>query len=198
MNARIAVVRRYWDGFVGPEATVVNHAVTAGTTLIGALAAPAVTRLSRSSTTADEVVSAALAMDLWGGAYVNNTRACARWYERPGQTDADHLRFTALHVHPAVVAWLDRGNGGKVPSWAWAGAHYGFLMAATLFIRRFPDVRRLLGVVLTAAGIALDGALGRSKAAPWFAFTYYPKLLLGHASAALWSDEALDKAGGTE
>jgi hypothetical protein len=34
-------------------------------------------------------------------------------------------------------------------------------------------------------------ALGPSRTAPWFAPVYYAKLLLGHASAALWPDNAL-------
>ncbi len=112
--------------------------------------------------------------------------------ERPGQGDAAHLAFAALHVHPAAVAWLDVGAGPrKVPGPAWAAAHYAYLVAATVVVRRFPSRRRPLGVVLTAGGLALDGLLGPSSCAPWFAWTYYPKLLLGHAGASLWSDDAL-------
>ncbi|MEN5076123.1 hypothetical protein ABE437_20070, partial [Isoptericola cucumis] len=137
-------------------------------------------------------VACALATDLAGGAYVNNTLACARWYERPGQGDGTHLAFAALHVHPAAVAWLDAGAGGRrVPGPAWAAAHYAYLMAATVVVRRSGVRRRALGVVLTAGGLVLDGLLGPSERAPWFAWTYYPKLLLGHAGASLWSDDAL-------
>lgn len=41
-------------------------------------------------------------------------------------------------------------------------------------------------------GLVLDGALGPTRTAPWLAWTYYPKLLLGHAGAVLWRDDDLD------
>jgi ipoprotein LpqH len=97
--------------------------------------------------------------------WANNTKACARWHERPGQTDADHLKFAALHVHPAVLAWADRAEERRVPGWVWAAAHYGYLMASTVAIRRIPRRRRLLGAALTAGGVLLDAALGPSRAA---------------------------------
>ena len=188
-----ATLRRAWGEFVGPEATSTNHVLTAVTTAAGAVAASLVAR-ARGVGPARTVTACLLAVDLWGGAYVNNTRACARWYERPGQGAAAHYGFAALHVHPAAVAWLDTGAAGarrRVSPAAWAGAQYAYLMAATVVVRRNPARRRVLGVALTAGGLALDAALGPSRAAPWFAWTYYPKLLLGHASAALWSDEDL-------
>jgi len=188
-----ATLRRAWGEFVGPEATPANHALTAATTAVGAMAAPLVAR-SRGAGRARVVAACLLAIDLSGGAYVNNTRACARWYERPGQGAAAHYGFAALHVHPAAVAWLDTGVAGsrrRVPPVAWAAAQYAYLMAATVVVRRYPARRRALGVALTAGGLALDAVLGPSRVAPWFAWTYYPKLLLGHASAALWSDEDL-------
>ncbi|WP_402375921.1 hypothetical protein [Isoptericola rhizosphaerae] len=183
-------VRRFWAELVGPEATPVDHALTVATTVAGAVVAPLVARRAGAGR-AGAVAACLLAVDLSGGAYVNNTRACARWYERPGQGEADHLTFAALHVHPAVVAWIDRGIGRRVPGVTWAAAHYAYLMGSTAVIRRFPARRRPLGVALTVGGLALDAALGPSARAPWFAWTYYPKLLLGHAAAALWSDEDL-------
>jgi hypothetical protein len=189
-----STLRHAWGEFVGPEATPANHVLTALTTLVGAVAAPAVAR-ARGAGPRRAVAACLLAIDLAGGAYVNNTRACARWYERPGQGDGTHDAFAALHVHPAAVAWLDAGTAGhggrrEHPA-AWAAAQYGYLMAATVVVRRNPARRRVLGVALTAGGLVLDAALGPSRVAPWFAWTYYPKLVLGHASAALWSDEDL-------
>lgn len=186
-------MRRAWDGFVGPEATPVNHVLSALTAAAGAWAAPVVAR-RHGADRARTVTACLLAVDLCGGAYVNNTRACARWYERPGQGDSEHLAFAAWHVHPVAVAWLDRGTGRRVPGVAWAAAHYAYLMGATAVVRRFPLRRRLLGVALSLGGLALDAALGPSARAPWFAWTYYPKLLLGHAAASLWSDEDLRAA----
>jgi hypothetical protein len=34
----------------------------------------------------------------------NNAKACARSYARPSQTDADYLKFAAMHIHPGVLA----------------------------------------------------------------------------------------------
>jgi hypothetical protein len=190
-----AKMRRAWGEFVGPEATPVNHVVTAAATVAGAVVAPLVAR-RRGAGAARAATACLLAVDLAGGAYVNNTRACARWYERPGQGEAEHLTFAALHVHPAAVAWLDRGDarGRRVPGPVWAAAHYAYLMGATVALRRLPSRRRPLGFALTVGGLALDVALGPSRAAPWFAWTYYPKLLMGHAAAALWSDDDLESA----
>ncbi|MGC5615144.1 hypothetical protein [Georgenia sp. Z1491] len=184
------MIREAWGRFVGPEATRLDHALTATTTAGGALMAAAVAR-GRGGGRAATAASAVLAADLVGGAYVNNTLACSRWYARPGQGDREHLTFAAWHVHPALVAWLDRGRSGPVPGPLWAALHHGYLMGATLAIRRFPRRRRTLGVALTAGGLALDQAIGRSRLVPWFAWTYYPKLLMGHAAAALWSDRRL-------
>ena len=191
MSGKRARLRRAWDEFVGPEARPVDHVLTVATTVAGAVVAPLVAR-RRGAGPGRAAAASALATDLAGGVYVNNTLACARWYERPGQGDAAHLAFAALHVHPAAVAWLDAGAGArKVPGPAWAAAHYAYLVAATVVLRRNGARRRPLGVVLTAGGLVLDGLLGPSARAPWFAWTYYPKLLLGHAGASLWSDDAL-------
>lgn len=195
MTGAKAALRRAWGEFVGPEATRTNHVLTALTTAAGAVAAPVAAR-ARGAGAGRAAIACLLAVDLAGGVYVNNTRACARWYERPGQGNADHYSFAALHVHPAAVARLDSGlpgggAGRRVRPAAWAAAQYAYMAAATVLIRRHPAQRRALGVALTAGGLLLDGLLGPSRTAPWFAWTYYPKLLMGHAGAALWSDEEL-------
>jgi hypothetical protein len=128
------------------------------------------------------------AVDLWGGAWANNTLACARWYERPGQTDADHLRFAAAHLHPLVLAGIEGGGGSRLRR---AGLHYAYLLGATWVIRRAGRHRRVLGVACTVGGVTLDRVLGPSAAAPWFGPVFYAKLLLGHAAAALWPDSAI-------
>lgn len=180
-------IRTQWHDFVGPEATRTDNTVTLTLAAVGGLAAH---RLSRHDlSTGDELVLDGLAGDLWGGAWANNSRACARWYERPGQTDRDHLKFAVLHLHPVAYAWIDRHD--RATPVVWAAAHYGYLLAATLLIRSRPRHRRLLGVLTTAGGVALDRALGPSSAAPWFAPVFYAKLLLGHASAARWPDAEL-------
>lgn len=186
-------IRRAWAEFVGPEATPTNTFVTLSSSVAATVGAMLVAR-RRGGTRGASAVSALLALDLAGGAYVNNTRASARWYERPGQGDAQHLTFAALHVHPAVIAWLDGSTGRRSrPVW-WACAHYGYMVLATSVIRRNAAHRRVLGVATTAGGLALDRGLGSSSIAPWFASAYYPKLLMGHAAASLWSDDQLVSA----
>lgn len=184
-------LRQAWDEFVGPEAGPVENTVTAGLSVLGAVEAPSLSRRSRDLTTAESLTLRACAIDLWGGAWVNNTRACARWYERPAASGADHLKFAALHVHPLLFASWDRDEPDRMPMWLWAGAHYGYMLAATVAIRAVPRYRRPLGVVLTMGGVALDRMLGSSRTAPWFAPVFYTKLLLGHAGASLWPDRAL-------
>ncbi|MFZ0833611.1 MAG: hypothetical protein WAM92_11080 [Mycobacterium sp.] len=185
-------LRTAWSEFVGPEATAIDTAITVGLAVLGAVMAVTATRTSRRTSIGESLILRTLAFDLWGGAWVNNTKACVRWYERPDQTDADQVPFAAMHLHPPVLAWLDRGQPRRVPAGVWAGAHHGYLMASTLAIRHTSRQRRRLGVALTAAGgFALDAMLGPSRSAPWFAPSYYTKLLLGHASAALWPDNAL-------
>lgn len=185
---------RAWARFVGPEATMVNHALTAGSTVAGTVGAAICTR-RRGGGGAAATTSALMAADLVGGAYVNNTLASARWYERPGQGDREHLRFAVAHLHPLAVAWLDRGRPGRVPGGLWAATHYAYLIGATVAIRSQPHRRRALGLALTAGGLALDRVLGPSRLMPWFAWSYYPKLLLGHAGASLWSDRELAGTG---
>ncbi|MGV0834684.1 hypothetical protein [Mycolicibacterium thermoresistibile] len=187
---------RWWLEFVGPETTPTGTAVTLSLAGLGAVLGPG--RLAgRRLPTGRALAVSAMAADLWGGLWVNNTAACARWYERPGQTDADHLVFAAAHLHPFVVAWIDGPATRRVPRALWAAGHYGYLMAATALLRRARRRRRVSGWLLTGGGVLLDAALGPSPAVRWFAPVFYGKLLLGHASAALWRDEVLagDRSG---
>jgi hypothetical protein len=189
-------LRTAWDEFVGPEATAVENTLTLGTGLAGLVVAPSLSAAARTLPRGEALLLRLLAGDLWGGAVANNTLACARWYERPGQTDDDHLRFGAAHLHPLLVAALDRRDpGGRVPGPVWAVGHYGYLMLATVLIRHAPGRRRrLTAVALTLGGIMLDRALGPARVAPWFGPVYYAKLLLGHAGAGLWPWSSLSSA----
>jgi len=181
-------LRVAWGEFVGPEATATDNTLILGSGLVGLLSAPSLTVSARSLPRAEALLLRVLAADLWGGAVANNTRACAQWYERPGQGDADHLWFAAAHLHPMLVARLDRRHPGlRRLGWAWAVSHYGYLMLATAVLRRLDgNRRRAAAVVLTLGGVLLDFPLGRARVAPWFATVYYTKLLLGHAGTALW------------
>ena len=181
-------LRVAWGEFVGPEASATENTLTLGCGLLGLLIAPSLTASASSLPPVESLLLRVLAADLWGGAVANNTRACAQWYERPGQGDAEHLRFAAAHLHPVLVAWLDRRHPGlSRPGRAWAVSHYGYLMLATAVLRRLNgNRRRAAAVVLTLVGALLDLPFGRTGVAPWFATVYYTKLLLGHAGTALW------------
>ncbi|MGE2727940.1 hypothetical protein ACQI4F_00530 [Mycolicibacterium vaccae] len=192
MNGDLGVLRRGWLEFVGPETRPAGTATILALAGLGGVAAVRRAR-SRRLSAPKTVLLAVCAVDLWGGAWANNTAACARWYERAGQTDADYLRFALIHLHPLVLAWID---GASRRGWWQAGARYGYLLAATALIRRFRAHRRPLGWALTVGGIALDAASQPYPSARWFGPVFYLKLLAGHAAAARWPDEVL-RAGGS-
>lgn len=184
-------VHDQWGSFVGPENSAVENAVTLACATLGSLFSVELAR-RRALDGRRQVAIALMSLDLWGGAAANNTRSCARWYERPGQGLTAHLGFAAAHLHPLLLAWVDRTpRQGRRRRW-WALTQYGYLLLATWVVRRFAGRhRRLAGLLTTAGGIVLDRAVGPSPAAPWFAPVFHVKLLLGHASAALWSDPQL-------
>ncbi len=185
-----AWARDQWDSFVGPENSAGENAVTLACATLGSLISVDVAR-GRAVDGRRQAAIALMSLDLWGGAAANNTRSCARWYERPGQGLAPHLGFAAAHLHPFLVAWIDRPTR-PASRRRWALTHYGYLLLATWVVRRLAERhRRLAGLLATAGGIVLDRAISPSPAAPWFAPVFYVKLLLGHASAALWSDTQL-------
>lgn len=184
-------LKRAWGEFVGPEVTRRDTVIELTLGALGAGLAPRLSRGRRPKGWRSALLRA-MAADLWGGVWANSTLACARWYERPAQTDRDHLRFAATHLHPFLLAGLDgpRDRAGR-SRWGWAAATYGYLIAATALARAAPSARRPLGVVLTAGGVALDRVLGPSPVAPWFAPVFYGKLVFGHATAARHGDAAL-------
>ena len=171
-----------WDRIAGPGAGAAENAGSLGLGLVGAVLAPGLSRPARRATAP---VLRLLALDLWGGAWCNNTPTAARWYHREGQGAAQHLAFAAGHLHPVVLARLDAGPGRL----RWAVALYGYLVAATavLTVVGHRGARRALGLATTAGGVLLDRALGPSPSAPWFAPVYFAKLLAGHAAGAALS-----------
>ncbi|MCH8571959.1 hypothetical protein LSI54_11415 [Nesterenkonia sp. AY15] len=190
MTARVESLRRSWAEFVGPEATRANNTLAVSSGIIGLFYSYRSAKRAGAGRFSQTALGA-LALDLFGGAYVNNTRACVRWYERAGQGAREHCAFAALHVHPLIVGAVDQRIGERSNGVSWASAHYGYMMLATAITRSCPSRRRSLGAILTVGGLLLDHALRRSAVAPWFAWTYYPKLLLGHAAGSLWPDEDL-------
>ncbi|MDN5858265.1 MAG: hypothetical protein L0H84_06545 [Pseudonocardia sp.] len=192
----------YWDRFVGPRASRVESAGT-----LAAVAAAArwgdVGLAPGRGTRRGRALLRLAAIDLWGGAWVNNTPACVRWYERRGQGPREHLGFAALHVlHPALIGWLDSADGrrSRRSATTWTLGHYAWMLGSAAVITNTPARRRLTtAAAATAAGLCLDRLLGPSPAAPWFAPVYYTKLLIGHAAGSVWdpaADAPRDDTGG--
>lgn len=178
----------YWDRFVGPGQSKVEAAGTVAAIAAGALGGDVA--LEHGTPGGRRALVRLAASDLWGGVWVNNTPSCVAWYERPGQGPRQHLKFAALHLlHPGLIAAVDHAggrNGGS--SVGWALAHYGWMMGSTAVVGNVPRPARLAVALVTGAvGLALDRRLGRSNAAPWFAQTYYTKLLVGHAAGSVWN-----------
>ncbi len=178
-----------WDRIAGPGAGAAENAGSLGLGLAGAVLAPALAHGGVPA--AGPAVLRLLALDLWGGAWCNNTPAAARWYHRPGQGAREHLAFSAAHLHPVVLAWIDGAGLDTGPRAArsrlrWAAALYGYLLASTAVLTATGDrrTRRALGLLTTAGGVLLDRALGPSEAAPWFGPVFFAKLLAGHAAGA--------------
>jgi hypothetical protein len=187
-------VTSWWDRVAGPGASRVENAGTLGLALLGGSLAPHLGSSRRSVPGQNGLADVALrvlAVDLWGGAWCNNTPAAARWYHREGQGRSQHLAFAAAHLHPFVMAWLDRPHTSSRSRLVWAFSLYGYLQLATLLVaRRHRPARRVAAVAATLGGVLLDRFLGSSPRAPWFASVYYVKLLTGHVggAAALPSD----------
>lgn len=185
-------LRGYWDRFVGPNPSRTAKVGTVGTVVAAALWADR--SLSAQAPGRSPIALRILAADLWGGAWVNNTGACVRWYQRRGQGTKEHLGFAGVHVaHPGVIAVLDVGVGSRSRACAlrWAVGHFLWMIGSTIVITASPRRARLpAAIALTICGMALDKSFGRSPCAPWFAPAYYAKLLIGHAAGSVWNATA--------
>jgi hypothetical protein len=188
VTARGGVVG-WWGRVVGPGATWVENAGTLGLALLGGRLAPSVASErgpARGQDGREELALRLLAVDLWGGAWCNNTPAAARWYHRDGQGRSQHLVFAAAHLHPFALAWLDRRDAPGRSRLVWALSLYGYLQVATLLVlwSRRRSVQRTAAVGATVGGVLLDRLLAPSARAPWFGPVYFVKLLAGHAGGA--------------
>lgn len=173
-----------WGRIAGPGAGVVENVGTLGLGVCGAVLRPRLVRPRDRHGPVGAAVVRVLASDLWGGAWCNNTPAAARWYHREGHGPRRRLLFCAAHLHPFVLAWLDR-EPGRRPRWGRAGVQYVYgLGAAAVVEHAAPRSRRAIGLLATGGGVVLDRALGVSATAPWFAPVLFTKLLAGHAAGA--------------
>lgn len=177
-----------WDRFVGPGQSRTERAGIIAATVAGMLWGDHT--LDGQAPRRYRMLMRLAAIDLWGGAWVNNTPTCVRWYARPGQDVGEHLGFAALHLlHAGAVGYIDAADGSRTHGSAlgWALTHYAWMLSCSAGIVVAPRRTRLpLALAATAAGLGLDRALGPSQAAPWFAPIYYTKLLAGHAAGSIW------------
>lgn len=177
-----------WDRFVGPGPSRTEQVGTAvavaAAALFGDHAGPPLPRH-------DRMVIRLAAVDLWGGAWVNNTPSCVRWYERPGQGLGEHVGFAAVHLlHTAVIGATDAAGGHRDRGSAlrWTLAHYCWMLASAAGIAAAPPRTRLpLAVAASLAGLGVDMMVDPSPTAPWFAPIFYTKLLVGHAAGSIWN-----------
>jgi hypothetical protein len=211
---KLATARTSWKAaqtglrtFVVPDATQIEKRGAYAMASLGSLLSTRVSGVHLSKSESSALRS--MAFHLWGGAWANNTPTSVRWYSRDGQTQADHLRFAAVHLHPFAIAFIDRARNGddsdedvdggvdagdastgrrRLPRWAWALMHYGFLIGATVALTQDDRRRRGVGLALTGVGIVMDQVAGPSRVAPWFAPVYYAKLLAGHAAGSFVKD----------
>lgn len=179
----------HWDRFAGPSASRTDSTVTFAVAVAGAVWGGK--GLGDRATVGRALLMRAMAIDLWGGACVNNTRSCVRWYERPGQGFGEHMAFAAAHVlHPAVIVAVDHNAGTRsgMSAARWTLTHYGWMVVSAALITRAHRRSRLpVALAASAAGVLLDRVLEPSAAARWFAPIYYSKLLIGHAAGSIWN-----------
>lgn len=176
-----------WDRFAGPGQSRIELAGTVAAVAAATVGGVTDHRIPRHS----RWLARLTAIDLWGGAWVNNTPSCVRWYERPGQGVAEHVRFAALHLaHPALLSYADVTGGHRSVGSAarWTFAHYAWMLVSSTAISMAPRRGRLpMALAASVAGLGIDRVLGRSRVAPWFAPVFYTKLLVGHAAGSIWN-----------
>ena len=89
------------------------------------------------------------------------------------------LTFSAVHLHPFVVAALYRDR-----EWRFAWGNYAYLLAATALVASTPaSLRRAVALVLCCCGVWLNMAVWQpTPGMGWFAPVYFLKLLVSHAA----------------
>ena len=123
--------------------------------------------------------AALIGADLFGGVWANATPAAARWYHGRGQGTREMVAFSALHLHPFLVAALYRDH-----DWHFAFGNYAYLLAATAVTATAPEpLRWAVALSLCGGGILLNTALWRpTPGMEWFPAVFFLKLLASHAA----------------
>lgn len=166
------------DRFIGPGATRAEIALELGVAFVAAIAVPAYALWAGLGWSWLQLaVAAVLAFDIAGGVATNATASAKRWYHREGQGFWQHFAFTAVHLHPLIVAWLFLGM-----DWAFFGIVYGYLVLAAAAVLLTPlYLRRPVALTLYCGGLAVGlYALSPTPGLEWFVPLFYLKLLVSH------------------
>lgn len=131
------------------------------------------------------VVAAFIAFDIIGGVVANSLNSCKRFYHTPAKPGEppftaffkNHLAFSALHIHPILIAILFGGA-----NYFYGVFWYLFLMAGTLILIYTPlYLKRPLAFLAIAFALLLNGyVIFPVQGFEWFAPALMIKILYGH------------------
>ncbi|KAI9024183.1 hypothetical protein DFJ74DRAFT_705902 [Hyaloraphidium curvatum] len=175
------------DWLVGPGATAAENA------LLWAAAVPGLASLAYRASFSPIVgwrwwhyaFAAAMVLDVAGGAVANSLSTCKRLYHGPVPASATRLGrflhntmgFTALHVHPIVVAALYPGR-----HLLWGSALYSYSLAGAAAVHYSPlYLARPLAMLFLVTAMSLQEYLPAPGGWAWFAPIFLSKLVLAHA-----------------
>jgi hypothetical protein len=175
-------LQRLDAALTAPDATSAERALGYGTALVGAalVVALAVAPATGADLAGWQVALLALVgFDLFGGVAVNATVSGSRRFHAPGTPRHRLVAFTAVHVHPLVVAAL-------VPGLPWSTAlvtYAGILAVVAVVALLVPGALR---APVAFAGAAVLVALLVTVLAPepwvaWIGPLLVLKLVLSHA-----------------
>lgn len=130
-------------------------------------------------------VVAVLLVDLVGGVVANASVPAKRLYHGPVPSSAgrlgrllhDHMGFTALHIHPLVVAALLPDG-----SWWWGALWYGWALGGVAVVRAVPRrLERPVALGVATLGIVASAAIPAPVGLAWFPAVFLLKLVVAHA-----------------
>ncbi|NOZ72003.1 MAG: hypothetical protein GXP38_08820 [Chloroflexi bacterium] len=131
------------------------------------------------------LLAAIIAFDVVGGVVANSLNSCKRFYHTPPKSEEppytavfkNHLVFSALHVHPLVIA-LVYGNGDYFNGVFW----YVTLLIATLVILKAPlYLQRPLSFFAIIMSLLLNlYVVAPIRGFEWFVPALFMKIVYGH------------------
>ncbi len=126
-----------------------------------------------------------LALDVGGGVVANALNSCKRFYFAPLQPNEtgwtrvakNHFAFTALHVHPFVIA-LVFGAG----AWLYGAVWYGALLLSAVIVLRVPLYlqRPTALLMIFVALLANYYFVAPVPGFEWFVPALFLKIVYGH------------------